>query len=298
MPVLEVEHLSKRFGAFTALNDVSLTVRRGEILGLVGPDGSGKTTALQIIMGILRASKGSVKLFGENAWKNAVPLHRRVAYVPGDVRLWGNLTGGETIDLIASMGGGIDEKRRKDLLRRFDLPPGRKCRAYSRGERQKAAIIAALASNVELYILDEPASGLDPVSEKIFEECVLELKGNGHSFILATQSPSEAEALCDGAVVLRKGHIADSGSIAELRSRARTRVLVQTRAPLPPAEALPGVYAAQAFASCDELQVETCRLGELMEVLCRLGIVKLECQPPAFGELRRAVHKAKKPVTA
>lgn len=222
MATVEIKDLVKRFGTFTALNGVNLTVDEGEVHAFLGPNGAGKTTTIRCLLGILRASAGSVHLFGEDAWTNAVQLHKRLAFVPGDVNLWDNMTGGEVIDLFLSLRrtGKPDRTRRTTYLERFELDPSKKCRTYSKGNRQKVALVAALASDAELYILDEPTSGLDPLLEKVFQDCVLELKGQGRSVFLSSHILSEVEKLADQVSIIREGKIVASGSMAEITAQA------------------------------------------------------------------------------
>ena len=227
MPTVEINSLVKQFGKFKALNGVNLTVEEGEVHAFLGPNGAGKTTTIRCLLGILRATSGTVSIFGEDAWTNAVALHKRIAFVPGDVSLWDNLTGGEVIDLFLSMrkSGNLNMARREEYLKRFELDPSKKCRTYSKGNRQKVALVAALASGAELYILDEPTSGLDPLLEKVFQDCILELKNQGKSVLLSSHILSEVEKLADRVSIIRKGKIIDSDSMAEITKQAAGRTL-------------------------------------------------------------------------
>ncbi len=221
MSTIEVKGLVKRFGKFTALDGVDLRVEPGQVHAFLGPNGAGKTTTIRCILGTLRASEGSVQLFGKDAWKDAVELHKRLAFVPGDVNLWPNLTGGEVIDLFLSLRGEKpDAARRANYLKRFELDPAKKCRAYSKGNRQKVALVAALAANAELYILDEPTSGLDPLMEKVFQDCVEELRAQKKSLLLSSHILSEVEKLSDRISIIREGKIVACGSLAELSAQA------------------------------------------------------------------------------
>lgn len=222
MPVLSLEttKMTKKFGKFTALNGVDLKVNEGEVFGYIGPNGAGKTTTIRVLLGILQATEGSAKVFGMDAWRDAVEIHKRIAYVPGDVNLWTNLTGGEVIDLFVSLRGKHDKARREKLLKAFDLDPSKKCRTYSKGNRQKVALVAAFASDADLYILDEPTSGLDPLMEEIFVECVQEIKSNGKSILLSSHILSEVERLCDRVGIILKGKLIRTGTLDELKAAA------------------------------------------------------------------------------
>jgi len=224
--VIEIVDLVKSFGSFTALDKVNLTVKQGEVHAFLGPNGAGKSTTIRCLLGILRCSEGSVYLFGQDAWKHAAELHKRVAFVPGDVNLWGNFTGGEVIDLFLSLGGGKPDKtRREKYLGLFELDPTKKCRTYSKGNRQKVALVAAFASDAELLVLDEPTSGLDPLKVKVFEDCVKELVGEGRTVFLSSHILSEVEKLADSVSIIREGRIVESGSMAAIASKAQGRTL-------------------------------------------------------------------------
>lgn len=216
-PIIETRKLTKAFGKVVALDSFDLTVEAGEVHGFLGPNGAGKSTTIRILLGLLKKTSGEARLFGEDPWKEAVKLHKRLAYVPGDVSFWPNLTGGEIIDILGSLRGGLDEKRRAGLLEKFELDPSKKFRTYSKGNRQKVALVAALASNVELYILDEPTSGLDPLMEQVFQSEIRELKQQGKTVLLSSHILSEVEALCDRATIIREGRTANVYTLAELK---------------------------------------------------------------------------------
>lgn len=216
-PVIEIEKLTKKFGSFTALDKFDLSVKKGEVHGFLGPNGSGKSTTIRIILGLLKKTSGEVVLFDRDPWKDAVELHERLAYVPGEVSFWPNLTGGEIIDLIGDLRGGLNESRRQELLTKFDLDPTKKFRTYSKGNRQKVALVAALASDVELYILDEPTSGLDPLIEAVFQREILEIKKQGKTVLLSSHILAEVESLCDRVTIIRKGRTVASNSLEELQ---------------------------------------------------------------------------------
>jgi ABC-2 type transport system ATP-binding protein len=223
MPTVEIKGLHKRFGKVSALNGVDMKVEPGEVRAFLGPNGAGKTTTIRCLLGILKASGGEARLFGRDAWKDAVELHKRLAYMPGDVNLWDNLTGGEVIDLFLSLRGSKpDIARRENYLQRFELDPAKKCRTYSKGNRQKVALVAALASDVELYILDEPTSGLDPLLEKVFQDCVLELKARGKSVLLSSHIMSEVEKLADSVSIIKEGKIVLDGAMGEVLRKGAT----------------------------------------------------------------------------
>jgi len=239
---LEITNLTKKFGKLTALRDINLAVNKGEVFGYIGPNGAGKTTTIRVLLGILRATEGNAKVFGMDAWKDAVEIHRRIAYVPGDVNLWPNLTGGEVIDLFVNLRGAHDKTLREKLIKDFDLDPTKKCRTYSKGNRQKVALVAAFASDVDLYILDEPTSGLDPLMEQIFQHYVLDVKSKGKGVFLSSHIMSEVERLCDRVGIIRDGELVQTGTLDELRHLTRYAMTVTTDRPIEGLEQLPGVY--------------------------------------------------------
>ena len=221
--------LRKTFGTTVALDALDLEVRTGEVHGFLGPNGAGKSTTIRVLLGLLRADAGEVRLLDGDPWRDAATLHRRLAYVPGEVNLWPNLTGGEVIDLLARLRGGQDPKRRADLLERFELDPTKKARSYSKGNRQKVALVAALASDVELLLLDEPTSGLDPLMEAVFQDCIREEALRGRTVLLSSHILAEVEALCDRVSIVRAGRIVQHGTLTELRHLTRTTVVAETR---------------------------------------------------------------------
>ena len=238
---IAISQLVKDFGSRTrALDHLDLHVEAGEVHGFLGPNGAGKTTTIRVLLGLLRADEGHVALLGGDPWRDAVELHRRLAYVPGEVNLWPNLTGGEVIDLLGHMRGGLDPARREELLDRFQLDPTKKIRAYSKGNRQKVALVAAFSSEVELYLLDEPTSGLDPLMEAVFQDVVQDLRAAGRSILLSSHILSEVEALCDRVTIIRAGRAAESGTFDELRHLTRTSVVVNTAGPLDSVAAVAG----------------------------------------------------------
>lgn len=284
-PVVDVESLRKSFGRVVALDGLDLQVGPGEVHGFLGPNGAGKSTTIRVLLGLLRHDAGTVRLFGEDPWRHAASLHRRLAYVPGDVSLWPNLTGGEIIDLLGRLRGGLDPARRDAFVQRFELDPTKKGRTYSKGNRQKVALVAALASDVDLLVLDEPTSGLDPLMEAVFTDAVDELKDEGRSVLLSSHILAEVERLCDRVTIIRAGRTAESGTLTELRHLTRTAVSAETvRRPEGLEDAL-GVHDLVVEGDRVRFQVDTDHLGEALERLGRAGIRTLTSQPPTLEEL-------------
>jgi ABC-2 type transport system ATP-binding protein len=283
--VIEVAGLRKSFGRARALDGLDLTVVPGQVHGFLGPNGAGKTTTIRVLLGLIRADGGAARLFGEDPWRAATTLHRRLAYVPGDVTLWPNLSGGEVIDLLARLRGGLDEKRKAVLLERFELDPAKKSRAYSKGNRQKVALIAALSSGAELLILDEPTSGLDPLMEAAFRECVQEEQEAGRTVLLSSHILSEVEALCEHVTIIRAGRTVDSGALADLRHLSRTSVRAELARPPDGLGGLPGVHALEVSGTRVSCQVDDGALDELLRRLTEAGVRSLVSQPPTLEEL-------------
>jgi len=217
---IECRQLTKRFGSTLALDELDLTVAGGEVHGFLGPNGAGKSTAIRILLGLLRADGGSARVLDQDPWRDAQALHRLLAYVPGDVTLWPTLSGGEVIDLLGRLRGGIDSARRDELIARFELDPAKKCRSYSKGNRQKVALVAALAADVPLLLLDEPTSGLDPLMEDGFREIVRDLRDRGRTVLLSSHILAEVEALADRVTIIRQGRAVAHGTLAELEQGA------------------------------------------------------------------------------
>ncbi|MCP2165487.1 ABC transporter ATP-binding protein [Goodfellowiella coeruleoviolacea] len=282
---VRVDGLVKTFGRTRALDGLDLTVTAGEVHGFLGPNGAGKTTTIRVLLGQVRADGGRVELLGGDPWQDAVELHRRLAYVPGDVTLWPSLTGGEVIDLLGRLRGGLDPGRRAELLERFELDPRKKCRTYSKGNRQKVALVAAFASDVELLVLDEPTSGLDPLMETLFNECVLEEKRRGRTVLLSSHILSEVEALCDRVSIIRAGRTVESGSLADLRQLTRTTVRAELIGPAPQLAALPGVHDLAVSDGRLSCQVDGDALTPVLAELARVGVRALTTQPPTLEEL-------------
>lgn len=285
MNVIHIQKLTKSFGGTQALRGIDLTVEQGEVHGFIGPNGAGKSTTIRILLGILRKTSGDISLLGGDPWLDAVKLHRRLLYVPGDVTLWPDLSGGEIIDLLGRLHGGIDISRKKQLLERFQLDPTKKSGTYSKGNRQKVALVAAFSCEAELYLLDEPTSGLDPLMEVIFQECVAEVKKAGRTVLLSSHILSEVEALCDRVSIIRQGQIAESGTLSQLRHLTRTTVNVETGGPAAGLEKLPGVHDLSWDGLRYRFSVDSDAMTEVMGLLLPLGIKTLTVEPPSLEEL-------------
>lgn len=285
MPVIEIKNLSKYYGKVRALNKVDLTVEEGEVYGFIGPNGAGKSTTLRIILGLLRKNSGEVKLLGEDPWHDAVKLHRRLAYVPGEVNLWPNLTGGEVIDLLGRLRGGFKEEKREELLKRFKLDPTQKCSTYSTGNKQKVALIAALVSDVELYIFDEPTLGLDPLMEGVFRKTVKKLKKEGKTVLLSSHILSEVEALSDRVSIIREGEIIETGTFEELRHLTRTFITVDTTQTITGLQELKGVHNLDLDGTHAHFSVDTEKIGPVIKYLTQFDIQSLLSAPPTLDEL-------------
>ncbi|MEM9037498.1 MAG: ABC transporter ATP-binding protein [Actinomycetota bacterium] len=283
-PVIEMSGVVKTFGDVRALDGLDLHVERGEILGFLGPNGSGKSTAIRVLLGMLRADRGEMQLLGGDPWRDAVELHRRLAYVPGDVSLWPKLTGGETIDLLARLRGGFDAARRNELVERFELDPTRKAGTYSKGNRQKVGLIAALASDVELLVLDEPTSGLDPLMESVFQDCVREAAANGATVLLSSHILAEVEKLCRRVSIIRSGRTVESGTLAALRHVQRTSITARTRTPVVLAGVV-GVTSVEVDGDRVAFEVDDSHLDEAMARLGAAGVLSLHSAPPTLEEI-------------
>ncbi|MFD8913042.1 ATP-binding cassette domain-containing protein [Streptomyces sp. NPDC059575] len=282
---ITVSGLHKSFGRTHALTGLDLTVERGEVHGFLGPNGAGKSTTIRVLLGLLRADSGAAQVLGRDPWTDAVEIHRRIAYVPGDVTLWRNLSGGEVVDLYGRLRGGLDERRRAELTARFELDPTRKCRTYSKGNRQKVALVAAFASDVDLLILDEPTSGLDPLMEEVFQSCVAEERDRGRTVLLSSHILSEVETLCDRVSIVRKGRTVETGSLAELRHLTRTSVRAELRGQPTGLADLPGVHDLDVQGHRVQLQVDTEQLDGVLRALTAVGVRSLTSTPPTLEEL-------------
>jgi ABC-2 type transport system ATP-binding protein len=283
---ISTEGLVKTFGPTRALDGLDLTIRTGEVHGFLGPNGAGKTTTIRILLGLTRATSGTARLLGGDPWSDATALHRRLAYVPGDVTLWPNLSGGEAIDLLGRMRGGVDKKRKAELLERFDLDPRKKARAYSKGNRQKVALVAAFASDVELLLLDEPTSGLDPLMEEVFREVVQEISDReGRTVLLSSHILSEVEALCDRVTIIRAGRAVESGTLNELRHLTRTSIQAELVGPMDGLAQLTGVHDLKENDGRVQFDVDTEEINPVLRRLTEIGVRSLVSQPPSLEEL-------------
>jgi ABC-2 type transport system ATP-binding protein len=286
---IEISGLVKTFGPTRALDGLDLSVNTGEVHGFLGPNGAGKTTTIRILLGLLRADAGTATLLGGDPWRDAVTLHQRLAYVPGDVSLWPTLSGGEIIDLLGRLRGGLDRHRRTELLERFQLDPRKKARTYSKGNRQKVGLVAALASDVELLVLDEPTSGLDPLMETVFQDVINEERERGRTVFLSSHILAEAEKLCDRVSIIRDGRVVETGSLVEMRHLTRTSVQADLERAPSGLESLPGVHDVQVTGTDGttrvHFQVDTGELGKVLRHLSDFGIRDLVSQPPTLEEL-------------
>jgi ABC-2 type transport system ATP-binding protein len=283
---IDAEGLIKRFGQTRALNELDLRVQTGEVHGFLGPNGAGKTTTIRILLGLMRQDGGKATVLGGDPWTDATALHRRLAYVPGDVTLWPNLSGGEVIDLLGRLRGGLDTARRDDLLKRFDLDPRKKGRAYSKGNRQKVALVAALASDVELLVLDEPTSGLDPLMEAVFRDIIRDEKRRGdRTVLLSSHILSEVEALCDRITIIRDGRAVETGTLAEMRHLARTTIKAELGGSPDGLATLPGVHDLRTENGRVAFDVDPDALEPALQTLVNVGVRSLVSQPPTLEEL-------------
>lgn len=283
--IIAMQGVVKKFGDFTALDHFDLTVNEGEVHGFLGPNGAGKSTAIRVILGLLRKTSGNVTLFGRDPWRDAVDLHKRLAYVPGDVNFWPNLTGGEIIDLLGDLRGGLDEKKRAELLTKFELDPTKKFRTYSKGNRQKVALVAALASNVDLYILDEPTSGLDPLMEATFQDCVKDLKAQQKTILLSSHILAEVEALCDQMTIIRTGKTVVTGTLEDLRRLHHTTMTVETHSPLKELAKMPGVTDITRTAGQVTFKVDPEHINTVIKFLSHHNVTGLVSNPPDLETL-------------
>ena len=286
-PLLKITHLQKKFGKFQALKDIDFEINAGEVFGFIGPNGAGKSTTIRILLGILKASAGQATIFGQDVWQDSVAIHERIAYVPGDVYLWPNLSGGEIIDLFLKLNGGQHTAKTDALIKRFELDPRKKARTYSKGNRQKVALIAAFSTDADFYIFDEPTSGLDPLNEQTFQTEVLALKQQGKSVLLSSHILSEVEKMCDRIGIIREGQIVETGTLAEMRHLTRTTVDVQTRQPLTDLAALAGVHGVTERHGENHvsLAVDADQLTTVVQYLASRQLLTLTTTPPTLEDL-------------
>jgi ABC-2 type transport system ATP-binding protein len=285
MNVIEVRDLHKNFGKVQALRGLNLKVQQGEVLGFLGPNGSGKSTTIRILLGLLRSDKGTISLFGGDPWKDAVELHKKLVYVPGDVALWPKLTGGEVIDVLSSLTGGLEPERKKRMIEKFDLDPTKKARTYSKGNRQKVALVAALASRAELLILDEPTSGLDPLMEAAFTDCIQEVKKEGRSVLLSSHIFSEVEKLADTITIIKDGATIESGTLAGLRHLTRTHVSVVLKKDASALRALKGIHDFHAEGQHISFSLDNETMPAVLEQIAVLDPIGLTVNPPSLEDL-------------
>jgi ABC-2 type transport system ATP-binding protein len=297
---ITISGLIKSFGRARALDGLDLTVATGEVHGFLGPNGAGKSTTLRILLGLLRSDGGTVRLLGGDPRRDSSALHARLAYVPGDVTLWPNLSGGEMIDLLGRLHGGLDQRRRAELLERFDLDPTKKGRAYSKGNRQKVALIAALATDVELLLLDEPTSGLDPLMESVFRDCIRAERERGRTVLLSSHILDEVEQLCDRVSIIRAGRTVDSGTLSELRHLTQTTIEADLVSAPIGLERIDGVHGLKIEGDGPvrvHLQLDPAAFDEVLGRLTSAGVRSLTSRPPTLEELFLR-HYAAEPVSA
>ncbi|MFN7150863.1 MAG: ATP-binding cassette domain-containing protein [Microthrixaceae bacterium] len=282
---LDVSDVVKDFGPTRALDGLDLRAHTGEVHGFLGPNGAGKTVTIRILLGLLRPDRGRVELLGGDPWRDAVALHRRVAYVPGELELWPQLSGGEVIDVLGRLQGGIDPRRRDELVERFDLDVRRRTRTYSKGNRQKVALVAALASDAELYLFDEPTSGLDPLMEAVFQDYVRELAAEGRSVLLSSHILDQVEHLCDRVTIIRRGATVQTGTLDELRHLTRTTIRATTTRPAHGLEAIEGVHHVVSDGATITFDVDSTDLDAAVVLLGACGVTSLTSHPPTLEEL-------------
>ncbi|MBO0482655.1 ABC transporter ATP-binding protein [Candidatus Enterococcus courvalinii] len=283
--VVKVQHLQKKFGKFEALKDVSFSVDAGEVVGFIGPNGAGKSTTIKTLLGIIRKDGGQAEIFGKDVFKESLAIHERLSYVPGDVALWGNLTGGEIIDLFMKLHGNGNREKRDELIKRFELDPKKKAKNYSKGNRQKVGLIAALSVDSDLYLFDEPTSGLDPLMEAVFQEEVEKIKQAGKAILLSSHILSEVERLADKIVIIRKGKVVEEGSLAELRHLTRSTITIETQGDVTTLANLSGVYDFVQKENQAHFSADTEQLNEILLAATKLGVKKFESVPPTLEDL-------------
>lgn len=283
--IIEIQNLKKNFGKVEALKNVSFNVQTGQVVGFIGPNGAGKSTTIRVLLGIIRQDAGNAKIFGKDVWKDSYEIHKKISYVPGELALWGNLSGGEIIDLFMKLHGSGDWSKRDYLINRFDLDPRKKAKTYSKGNRQKVGLIAALSVESELYIFDEPTSGLDPLMEQVFQEEVEKIKADGKSILLSSHILSEVERLADKVVIIRLGEIVESGSLEELRHLTRTSIVLETEKDLSSILNLDGVHDFIQKENEAIFSVDHNHLNNILLEASKLGVKKFEAAPPTLEDL-------------
>lgn len=287
MNVIEVKELDKYFGKFKALNQVNLTVKQGEIHGFIGPNGAGKSTTIRVLLGMLKADAGVARIFGKDAWSDVVSIHKQIAYVPGESKLWPNLTGGEVIDLLHSMRGNskIDQTKKEELINYFAFDPTKKCRAYSKGNMQKITIISAFLANPDLYILDEPTSGLDPLMERKFQNLLRKEKDQGKTILMSSHELAEVEKICDSISIIRNGTIIETGTLEELRHLTRMNIEVETEMEIAGLAEMEGVYSLKKNGNMFSFQVDSGRMDEVIKLLAHYPIRQFKSMSPTLEDL-------------
>ncbi|MGH2063482.1 ATP-binding cassette domain-containing protein [Aerococcus urinaeequi] len=285
MSIIEVKNLQKKFGKFEALSDVSFSVEPGEITGFIGPNGAGKSTTIRILLGIIKKSGGSAKIFGKDVWEDRQEIHKRTSYVPGDIALWNNLSGGEIIDIFMKLHGSGNKAKRDELIERFELDPKKKAKNYSKGNRQKVGLISALAVESDLYLFDEPTSGLDPLMESIFQEEVKKIKEEGKAVLLSSHILSEVERLADKIVIIRQGEIVESGSLDEMRHLTRSVITLESDKDLTPLATMEGVHDFSQEKDQAEFSVDHEYLNEVLRTAATIGIRNIQSAPPTLEDL-------------
>ncbi len=285
MNVIEFKNVTKSYGDFIALKGASLAVKKGEIHGFIGPNGAGKTTTIRILLGTLKVDSGKSLMLGKDTWEDAVDIHKKIAYVPGDVSLWPNLTGGDVIDFFGKLKGNINQKRLKDLCKKFDLDVSKKIRTYSKGNRQKVALVAALASDADLYIFDEPTTGLDPLMEMVFQDAVKELKKLNKTVFLSSHILSEVESLCDTITIIREGKIIETGTLEDLRYLTRVKITIETLKEIPELSNQEGIYDVVLDGNVATFQLDTSKYSDVLKYISKYDVIKLESTQPTLEDL-------------
>jgi ABC-2 type transport system ATP-binding protein len=288
-PVVRFTETSKHFGDVVALDRLTLDIHEGEIVGLLGPNGAGKTTTLRTLLGLMQPTTGSAQIMGVDAWRDPVAAHRHLAYIPGDVVVWPELTGEQILDLLGAVAGAEDSDYRAELIERFNFDPRKKGRSYSKGNRQKIAIIAALMTRAPFLAMDEPTSGLDPLMEATFQECLREAKARGQTILLSSHILSEVEAVCDRVAVLRQGVLVEHGTLAELRHLHATTVEATYEGTPPALEGVPGVEDVVVADGTIRLQVHG-STDPLLKALAAAQVTTLQMREPSLEELFHAYY--------